>query len=180
LRSTIVAAAAVAGFAVAEEPADGPAWTGRAYPQDVIAARQELMTQIEQLMRPIDTFASGESGDAAPLRAAASSVAAMLAAVPHLFPPTTNLYDPAAEMPVTLALPAVWTDFRTFYELAAASHGAATRLAAATEPAGLRGAAQGLRASCDACHALYLRPYVPSGVSSEDLEFDFESVLPRN
>jgi hypothetical protein len=42
----------------------------------------------------------------------------------------------------------------------------------------LRAAGLSLRASCDACHALYLRPYVRGEVSQEDLDFDFDSVLP--
>ena len=39
----------------------------------------------------------------------------MLLAVPLLFPPTTNLYDPKAETPTTIALPAIWQSFPAFY-----------------------------------------------------------------
>jgi cytochrome c556 len=103
----------------------------------------------------------------------------MLRVVPHLFPPTTNVYsdDPATP---TLALPAIWEDFESFERAAAASSAAAEALAVAPEGDAQRTAAQTLRATCDACHAPFLRPYVPQGVSSEDLDFDFDSVLPKN
>ena len=45
----------------------------------------------------------------------------MLLALPHLFPPTTNLYDPKAAQPATLALPPIWKDFDSFYTLAGAA-----------------------------------------------------------
>jgi cytochrome c556 len=104
----------------------------------------------------------------------------MLLAVPHLFPPTTNLYDPKAETPATLALPAIWKDFATFYALAGAAAKAAEAMA--ENPGGkseLRAAGRALRASCDACHALFLRPYSPSKVQQSDLDFDFDSVFKK-
>lgn len=42
----------------------------------------------------------------------------------------------------------------------------------------LREASARLRASCDACHAAFMKPYTPPVVTEEDREFDFESVLP--
>ncbi len=36
-----------------------------------------------------------------------------------------------------------------------------------------------LRVTCDACHAAYLRPYVPSTVKQDDVNFDFDSVLKK-
>lgn len=50
-------------------------------------------------------------------------------------------------------------------------------LAEASGPDALRSAAANLRATCDACHTLHVRPYVPSQVSEEDTNFDFDSLF---
>jgi cytochrome c556 len=155
----------------------GPGWTGVTNPKDVITARQELMEHIEILMEPIDTITVKDSFDTDKLHAAAETVSAMLLAVPHLFPPTTNLYDPKAEMPATLALPAIWRDFGTFYQLAAAASSAAEAMASTEGKQPLRVASLRLRASCDACHTLFLRPYAPPKVLDSDYKFDFDSAL---
>jgi cytochrome c556 len=170
-----------AGHSLAADPGpgQGPGWTGITNPKDVITARQELMEHIEILMEPIDTIQVKDSFDTDKLHAAAETVSAMLLAVPHLFPPTTNLYDPKAEMPATLALPAIWREFGTFYRLAGAASSAAEAMAAAEGKEPLRAASRQLRASCDACHALYLRPYAPPKVLDSDYKFDFDSALRR-
>jgi cytochrome c556 len=180
MRRALIGAVALVGgtFSASAAPGDGPGWTGVTNPKDVIAARGELMEEIEHLMQPIDTFQVVDTDDLNGLRLAANTVHVMLLAVPHLFPPTTNLYDPKAETPATLALPAIWTDFDTFYRLAAAASKAAETMA--DTPAGkqqLRAEGLALRASCDACHALFLRPYHESKVSDADVNFDFDSVL---
>ena len=97
--------------------------------------------------------------------------------MPHLFPPTTNRYDPKAEQPQTLALPGIWQSFGSFYKLAAAASTAAESMAEAKGDQQLRTASLGLRASCDACHTLYLRPYAPPKVLPSDINFDFDSAL---
>ncbi len=179
-RRAAIAAIAVAGvaFSAAAGSGDGPGWTGVSNPKDVIAARGELMEEIEHLMEPIDTFQVVDTDDLNGLRLAANTVHVMLLALPHLFPPTTNLYDPKADTPATLALPAIWKDFDTFYRLAGAASKAAETMA--DTPAGkqqLRAEGIALRASCDACHALFLRPYHESKVTDADINFDFDSVL---
>ena len=170
-----------AGHSLAADPGpgQGPGWTGITNPKDVITARQELMEHIEILMEPIDTIQVKDSFDTDKLHAAAETVSAMLLAVPHLFPPTTNLYDPKAEMPATLALPAIWKDFGTFYRLAGAASQTAEAMAAAEGKEPLRAASLRLRASCDACHTLYLRPYAPPKVLDSDYKFDFDKALHR-
>lgn len=169
---------AAAGLAIpAAAQDDGPGWTGVTNIEDLIAARQELMFAIEDLMRPIDTYTVDASVDPDRLTANAASIVPMMRAVPHLFPPTTNLYDPDAEYPATLALPHIWEDFPAFYAMAGAAAAAATALTEAAGEDALRAAALGLRASCDACHALNLRPYEASKVTEEDLDFDFESIF---
>jgi cytochrome c556 len=161
-------------------PDDGPGWTGVTNPQDVIFARQELMIEIENLMQPIDSITVGEPADPAELRSTAHTIAHMLLALPHLFPPTTNLYDPAAETPQTIALPAIWQSFPTFYQLAEAAAAAADAMAETADDAALPAASRNLRAACDACHVPFLRPYVAAKVEQSDLDFDFDSVLPQN
>ena len=131
-----------AGLALAADvaPGKGQGWTGVTNPQDVIHARQELMGHIEELMEPIDTITLKGKPVTNPdaLRESAGVIGAMLLSLPHLFPPTTNRYDPKVEQPETLALPGIWKDFPTFYKLAAA---ASTTAEAMTEVKGTRAAA---------------------------------------
>ena len=159
-------------------PAAGAGWTGLTSPKDVIAARFKLMQQIEKLMLPIDMLEVQGAGDPAVLSVNAAAVAAMLQAVPHLFPPTTNLYDPKAETPATIALPAIWQDFGTFYSLAGAAVSAASTMAAAEGKEAQLTASNQLRASCDACHVLFLRKYEKPKANAADAAFDFDAALP--
>jgi cytochrome c556 len=177
--SAVAAVALAANAAPAPAPAAGPGWTGVTNPKDVITARQELMEEIEKLMEPIDTVEVKGVQNPDGLRASAATISAMLLAVPHLFPPTTNRYDPTVTEPATLALPGIWKDFGSFYQLAGAAATAAQAMAdtQGTEP--LRTAGLRLRASCDACHALYLRPYKSPEVLDSDRNFDFESAFPK-
>jgi cytochrome c556 len=158
----------------------GPGWTGLTEPAEVIEARRGLMDELERLIKPIDLYTIGEPADPEELRSAAVTISRMLLAVPHLFPPTTNLYDPNALDPQTATLPVLWRTFDTFFELSEAAEMAATSMTTVDDPEALRAAARSLRASCDACHAIYLRAYEAPTVKPEDLEFDFESVLPQN
>lgn len=153
----------------ADEPPAGVA--------EIIAERQALMTELEDLMRPLDSFTVGEAHDQAELKAAAASIADKLRTLPKLFPPASNLYDPAAATPVTLALPAIWQSLPAFTALAESAAAAATKVSAANGADELRAAALELRAACNACHAPFLRPYQPSTVTKEDLEFDFDAIF---
>ena len=164
-------------LAVAAVPGQGQGWTGLTKPKDVIVARQELMEHIEELMEPIDTIQVKDTNDLDTLRHNGEVIGAMLAALPHLFPPTTNLYDPKATEPQTLALPPIWKNFDNFYSLAGAASKAAEDLSLTESKAAMKAASLKLRASCDACHTLFLRPYVPPKVLDSDLNFDFESAL---
>ena len=164
-------------FAADATPA-GSGWTGLTKPKDVILARAELMEHMEELMRPIDTITVGPVKDVDQLRFNAEVVGAMLKAVPHLFPPTTNLYDPKTLLPETIALPAIWKNWESFYQLAQSSSKAAEDFAATKGDVALRAASRRLRSSCDACHTLYLRKYEPPKVKASDAEFDFNSALP--
>ena len=160
-------------------PKPAPGWTGLSNPKDVITARQELMEHIELLMEPIDTITIRPVKDVERLHTNAEVIGAMLTAVPHLFPPTTNRYDPKSFQPETLALATVWQDFPTFYRLADLAAKAAGEMAVAQGTPGLRAASRKLRGSCDACHAVFLRKYVPPKVLDSDLKFDFDAAIGR-
>ena len=92
--------------------------------------------------------------------------------------PSPGPASAATATPATLALPAIWKDWDTFYRLAAAASKAAETMA--DTPAGkqqLRAEGLALRASCDACHSLFLRPYHESKVTDADINFDFDAVF---
>jgi cytochrome c556 len=179
IATTLLTALAAAGSAPAANPAPGkdPSWTGVTRPKDVIVARQELMEHIEELMEPIDTITVKDTDDLDTLRRNGEVISAMLAALPHLFPPTTNLYDPRDAEPKTLALPPIWKNFDNFYTLAGAASKAATALSETETKPAMKSASLALRASCDACHTLFLRPYVGPKVLDSDLNFDFDAAL---
>jgi cytochrome c556 len=150
-----------------------------AEPGEIIEARRLLMTEAERLMKPIDSYTIGEPATPAELRSLATTLEPMLLALPHLFPPSTDLFDPAVLDPPTIALPAIWQRFPAFRAMAEnAEHAAATLRAAGDDPQALKAASEALRTSCDACHRAFTRPYTRPVVTDEDLEFDFESALP--
>lgn len=174
-RPIAATALAVALGLPAALPADPPAKLDK--PEDFIAARQAAMMEMEEKMQPIDSFTVGVAAEPAAIDAAAREISKTLATVPSLFPPSTNLYDPKAEEPVTIALPAIWKDFATFEKLAAAASASAKSLASKTDAAGIKAGALALRGSCDACHALFLRPYTAAKPNDQDASFDFDSVF---
>jgi cytochrome c556 len=156
----------------------GDGWTGLTHPKEIITARLELMEHMEELMKPIDTLQVEDVSDAAVVKFNAEVVGAILTAVPHLFPPTTNLYDPEVLIPETLALPQVWQQFDTFHKLADAAVKEAGSMAEAEGLQAQRAQSLKLRASCDACHELFLRKYTPPVTQPSDYEFDFSEALP--
>lgn len=175
----LIAIAVLALPALADAPAaaDLPAAPDVIAPEDIIAAREALMVQAEELMKPIDTYTVDDAIDPDLMRTNANAVAAMLQALPNLFPERTNLYDAGADSPATLALPGIWENFASFYGLAEAASAAATKLAETYDADELRAASLGLRASCDACHSLYLLPYEEPTVTQEERDFDFDSIF---
>ena len=157
----------------------GAGWTGLTEPDELIEARRLLMVEAERLMKPIDEVSIGERADAAVVRSNAVTLEPILLALPHLFPPTTNLFDPAAHDPPTVALPAIWQRFAAFQTFAESAERAAAALATADDGEPLRAASARLRAGCDTCHAAFMKPYTPPVVTDEDRDFDFESALPN-
>jgi cytochrome c556 len=164
--------------ASAPAPGTDPSWTGVTEPEELIEARRALMDRAEDLMKPIDSFTVGEPADPNLMRANAETIGAMLHAVPHLFPPTTNRFDPDAHDPPTLALPAIWQRFAAFETFAENAQRMAAALETSEDGEPLRAASVQLRAACDACHAGFMKPYTPPVITDEDRNFDFDSVLP--
>jgi cytochrome c556 len=164
--------------AAAASPQQEPGWTGLTEPEEIIEARRVLMTETERLITPIDAFTIGTPADPHVLRENARAIEAMLLSLPHLFPPTTNRYDPTVLESPTVALPAIWKNFDAFLAQAETAEMAAAALVTTADDDSLRAAAMQLRAACDACHAAYMKPYTPPEASAEDFEFDFESALP--
>lgn len=150
-----------------------------AEPGEIIEARRLLMTEAERLMKPIDGYTIGEPADPAQLRSLATTLEPLLLALPHLFPPSTNLFDPAVLDPPTIALPTIWQRFGTFRTLAENAEHAAAALREAQGTEALQAASTRLRTACDVCHRTFTRPYTPPRVTEEDFNFDFESALPR-
>ena len=159
---------------------EGPGWTGLTEPGEIIEARRLLMSEAERLMKPIDEYSIGLPGDPAALRSAATTLESLLLALPHLFPPTTNLFDPAALDPPTIALPTIWQRFPAFQTFAESAERVAASLAEADDGEPLRAASARMRAACDTCHASFMKPYTPPQVTDEDRDFDFDSVFPNN
>lgn len=159
-------------------PSAEPGWTGLTEPEEVIEARRVLMLETERLMKPIDSFIVGEPADPAVLRGNATSLESMLLALPHLFPPTTNVFDPKVLDSPTIALPTIWQRFPAFLAFAESAERAAAALRDAGDTEALKGASARLRSACDTCHRAFTKPYTPPVVTDEDRNFDFDSVLP--
>jgi hypothetical protein len=138
------------------------------------------MEHMELLMESIDTIQVEPVRNVEELHMHAEAIGAMLLAVPHLFPPTTNIYNPAGPEFPTLALPKIWQQFDTFYGLAMSASAVAEQMAEASDDAALRAASLKLRASCDACHKLYQRPFMESKPGPEDYQFDFDSAIAKD
>jgi cytochrome c556 len=144
---------------------------------EIIEARRVLMRQVQELMAPIDALTIADNGNLPALRSAAASMEAMLLAFPHLFPPATNLYDASVRDSPTSALPAIWDDQPAFRALAEEAEHAAAAIVKSDDTETLRTAGRGLRASCDGCHARFMKAYTPPRVTQDDLDFDFDPVF---
>ena len=175
----IVLLSASGALAEGPTPGQGQGWTGITNPQDLILTRELLMTELEDLMKPIDTYTVDNSISLKTITTNAKTISAMLLTVPHLFPPTTNLYDPRVEQPVTLALPKIWQQFEAFYAMAAATSKMADTLAHESGPAALHTGAEDLREACEACHEEFVLPYEPHEPTAEELNFDFDSLFKK-
>lgn len=191
-RTTLALLAATLGLATAAcDPAPDVAQTPAAPvptandatpkfdPHETIEARRLLMLEAQRQIEPIDLFTIGTPADPAALRAAAVTIESLMPALPHLFAPDTNLFDPNTREQATIALPAVWENFAGFQAMTVATEEAAAAVAAAPDDEALKDAARRLRAACDACHQAFTKPYVPPQVTDQDRNFDFDEFLPK-
>jgi cytochrome c556 len=130
-----------------------------ATPKDAIYARKILMDSIDDHMNAVE----GNSGQAIDLDTAqqhGETISVMLMAFPHLFPPSTNQWQPNVERDPardTFASPDVWKNFADFYKQASAASKLAYNASRAKDDANFKKAVASLRIACNSCHADYLK-----------------------
>ena len=128
-------------------------------PKDTIFARKIMMGSIDMNMDEIETMiAPGGTLDLAEGQEHADVISIMLMAFPHMFPASTNQWattvdrDPATD---TYASPEVWSNFKDFYERAAAASKIAFEASRAKRAADFKARIAELRVACNSCHGLY-------------------------
>jgi cytochrome c556 len=127
---------------------------------DVIAARKLLMNSIMNNMDKIQEMISERRIDPGVSRECADNIASMLAAFPHLFPPTSNQWKEDVDLdPVkdTFASPDIWTEFADFSRRSAAAAATALELRRADNEDEVKRLYRALGIACDTCHALYMK-----------------------
>jgi cytochrome c556 len=127
---------------------------------DVIAARKLLMDSIMNNMDRIQEMISEQKINTAVSRDCGDNIASMLAAFPHLFPPSSNQWRDNADLdPVkdTFASPDIWTEFADFSRRAAAAAATALELRRADNEDDVKRLYRALGVACDTCHALYMK-----------------------
>jgi cytochrome c556 len=126
--------------------------------KDVIFARKTLMNFMCEKMAAIETMIAVGQIDLDSTREQADAISVMFMAFPHLFPPSSNQWNPDADPdPVTgtYASPEVWRRFSDFYQQAEAAAQAAHDMSRAAKIDDFKSRARELRIICDTCHALY-------------------------
>ena len=148
----IVAAALAVPLATAPAAAQAP-------DADVVYGRQILMSEIEAQMAPIDLAAIGEDFDLADSQVRASAVSAMLGVTPYLFPAGTDMDATADSDFPSVAMPAVWDSPDAFKAMADQGAALAFELSQTGDEAAFREKSAELRELCNACHAVFMKPY---------------------
>jgi cytochrome c556 len=125
---------------------------------DYIAARLDLMRQIETMTARAEELASGSTGVTDEMSKLGAGIAADLAAFGLLFPDNTNLLGgaPAPDGVTTTAVAAVWDDFAAFYAQSRAARDYAVQLSTANDVATYAEALTSLRGTCASCHETYV------------------------
>jgi cytochrome c556 len=126
--------------------------------KDVIFARKTLMNFMCDRMADIERMIAMGHIDLEGARGTADAISVMFMAFPHLFPPGSNQWNPAAVPDPetdTYASPEVWTGFSNFYRLAAESARTAHDMSRAANFDEFKSRTRELRIICDTCHALY-------------------------
>ena len=139
------------GFVMAQ---DG----GAATVKDVIFARKTLMNSICEKMSRIEMMISAGKIEQDDANADADAISVMLMTFPHLFPPSSNQWNPDADPDPatdTYASRELWSGFSDFYQRAAAAAKTAHDMSRADKVDDFKMSARELRIECDTCHALY-------------------------
>jgi len=130
-------------------------------PKDTIFARKILMGAIDMNMDEIETMlAPGGKFEPAEAVEHSDTISIMLMSFPHLFPPSTNQWqpnvdrDPATD---TAASPDLWRNFPDFYQRAQAASKLALEATRAKSGNEFKGLIGQLRAACNGCHAAYMK-----------------------
>jgi cytochrome c556 len=129
--------------------------------KDEIFARKILMDTIDTNMDDIDWMLhSGKPVDLTQTYQHADTMSVMLMAFPHLFPPSTNQWQPNAKRDPardTFASPDIWTNFMDFYQQATTASKLAFNASRSKREDDFRKTMATLRTACDSCHALYVK-----------------------
>ncbi len=135
--------------------------SGMPPPKDTIFARKILMGAIDMNMDEIETMlAPGGKFEPAEAVEHSDTISIMLMSFPHLFPPSTNQWqpnvdrDPATD---TAASPDLWRNFPDFYQRAQAASKLALEATRAKSGNEFKGLIGQLRAACNGCHAAYMK-----------------------
>jgi cytochrome c556 len=129
--------------------------------KDVIFARKTVMSTVSDNFDQIESMISTNKIDLDDAHEHADTISVLFMAYPHLFPPASNQWkpnvpdrDPATD---TFASPDVWSKFSDFYQRAAHASKTAFDMSRADKVDELKTGAKELRATCNACHAAYLK-----------------------
>lgn len=148
--------AGVIGMSVAASGQDQ-----NAIAKDAIFARKLVMDAISTNMDELETMTSSKNEiNLTEGHEHADIISVILTALPHLFPPNTNLWkanperDPGRD---TSASPELWANFSDFYARAAAASKIAYKASRAKQESAFRASIGELRTACDSCHAAYLK-----------------------
>lgn len=133
---------------------------GAAIAKDAIFARKTVMSTLSDNFDQIEAMISTNKIDLADAHEHADTVSVLLMAYPHLFPPASNQWKPNVDRDPgtdTYASPDVWSKFSDFYQRAAHASKTAYDMSRADKADDLKAGAKELRATCNACHAAYLK-----------------------
>jgi cytochrome c556 len=130
-------------------------------PKDTIFARKILMGAIDMNMDEIEMMLE-PGGKFEPAEAVEHSdtISIMLQSFPHLFPPSTNQWQPGADRDPamdTVASPELWRNFPDFYQRAQTASKLALDATRAKNGNEFKGLIVQLRAACNGCHAAYMK-----------------------
>jgi cytochrome c556 len=131
---------------------------GAAAAADVIFARKTLMNFICEKMANIELMIALRQIDLDAARRQADAISVMFTAFPHLFPASSNQWNPGADPDPatdTYASPELWTEFPDFYQRTEAAAQTAHAMSRAVNIDDFKTRARELRIICDTCHALY-------------------------